>query len=86
VIRVHRPAFLDSSYFVNEAGNWHLTDDAPLGLRLEFIAFMRETEPKCERKSPPKKNYREKTRSTLDTKKSTETMYNDSFIFVITPL
>lgn len=40
-----RPSFLDSPYFVDEYGNWHLKDDAPEELKKEFEAYMKDGDP-----------------------------------------
>jgi hypothetical protein len=38
-----KPSFFDSPYFVEEYGNWHLTDDAPDELKKEFENYMKES-------------------------------------------
>ena len=35
------PKFVDSPYFVDEPGNWHLKDGAPEEVVKEFNAFMK---------------------------------------------
>ncbi len=35
-----RPKFMDSPYFVDEPGNWHLKPGAPEEVREEFEAYM----------------------------------------------
>jgi hypothetical protein len=35
-----RPEFMDSPYFVDEPGNWHLKTDAPDKLKKEFENYM----------------------------------------------
>lgn len=37
------PTFWNSPYFVSEAGNWHLKDDAPEELKKEFEEYMKES-------------------------------------------
>lgn len=41
-----RPKFLDSPYFVDEPGNWHLKPGAPEDVKKEFDEFMLEDEPR----------------------------------------
>ena len=38
------PKFLDSPYFVDEPGNWHLKPGAPEEVVKEFNAFMKPLE------------------------------------------
>lgn len=38
-----RPKFIDSSYFVEEYGNWHLLDNAPEEVKKEFEQYMKES-------------------------------------------
>ena len=38
------PNFLDSPYFVEEPGNWHLLPGAPEEVKKEFEEFMRESD------------------------------------------
>lgn len=35
------PKFYDSTYFVDEPGNWHLKDGAPDDIREEFDRYMK---------------------------------------------
>ena len=35
------PKFMDSPYFVEEVGNWHLKPGAPEDVQKEFDAFMK---------------------------------------------
>lgn len=35
------PKFLESPYFVDEVGNWHLLPGAPEEVKEEFDAFMK---------------------------------------------
>lgn len=37
------PSFWDSTYFVPEPDNWHLTEDAPEELKKEFAEYMKES-------------------------------------------
>jgi hypothetical protein len=39
-----RPKFMDSPYFVDEPGNWHLKSDAPEDLQEEFDEYMQSIE------------------------------------------
>ncbi|RFU70807.1 hypothetical protein D0469_05000 [Peribacillus saganii] len=39
-----RPSFMDSPYFVDEPGNWHLKPEAPEELQKEFEAYMHDAE------------------------------------------
>lgn len=36
-----KPNFIDSPYFVDEPGNWHLKPGAPVEVQEEFNEFMR---------------------------------------------
>lgn len=38
-----KPKFIDSPYFVEEYGNWHLKDDAPEEVKEEFEQYMKES-------------------------------------------
>ena len=40
-----RPKFMDSPYFIGEAGNWHLKPDAPQSVVDEFAEFMAACQP-----------------------------------------
>jgi hypothetical protein len=39
-----RPKFVDSAYFVDEPGNWHLKAGAPTEVQEEFQAFVANNE------------------------------------------
>lgn len=39
-----RPKFLDSPYFVDEPGNWHLKPGAPIEVQTELEDFLTEDE------------------------------------------
>lgn len=39
-----RPAFLDSPFFVEDPGNWHLKPGAPADVIKEFIDFIQAIE------------------------------------------
>lgn len=41
---VKRPDFLDSPYFVDEPGNWHLKPGAPRHVVKEFTEFMEDSD------------------------------------------
>ncbi|MBO9130899.1 hypothetical protein [Bacillus sp. 165] len=36
-----RPNFMDSPYFIDEPGNWHLVSGAPEEVQEEFEAYVR---------------------------------------------
>lgn len=40
-----RPDFIDSPYFVDEPGNWHLKEGAPEEVIKEFEKFMKNSKP-----------------------------------------
>ena len=42
------PKFLDSPYFVEEPGNWHLKEGAPEDVKKEFKEFMELSKLKLE--------------------------------------
>ncbi|PMC39177.1 hypothetical protein CJ195_04365 [Bacillus sp. UMB0899] len=37
---IKRPDFMNSIYFVDEPGNWHLKEGAPAEIRKEFEDYM----------------------------------------------
>ncbi|WP_075981676.1 hypothetical protein [Bacillus massilinigeriensis] len=39
-----RPDFMNSPYFVDEPGNWHLKEGAPIQLQREFREYMYSVE------------------------------------------
>lgn len=39
-----RPNFMDSSYFVDEPGNWHLKAGAPKEMQTEFHYYLQSLE------------------------------------------
>ncbi|EIJ78233.1 hypothetical protein PB1_11754 [Bacillus methanolicus PB1] len=39
-----RPEFMNSPYFVDEPGNWHLKPGAPKAMQKEFSAYMQSLE------------------------------------------
>lgn len=39
-----RPAFMNSPFFVDEPGNWHMSIGAPLELQIQLHDYLRELE------------------------------------------
>ena len=48
------PKFMDSPYFVDEPGNWHLKPGAPAEVVEEFNNYMKATEEIYEERTTPK--------------------------------